>query len=143
MSNMSFVCQYSSVQSIDRLGLFFFSFLFFLGGRKTRRTIQRRSSSSLFCGGHREQCWHGQGRPLFHIVHPVQYSVAHEVGENEKTVVFTTNLWSNKNSLGHGSVPKLQWGSANAEIKDISVENPELKGSPFKVWSRSEYSQAR
>ena len=25
-----------------------------------------------------------------------------------------------------------QWGTADAEIKDLSVENPELKGSPFK-----------
>ena len=31
-----------------------------------------------------------------------------------------------------------QWGTADAEIKDPSVQNAELKGSPFKVWSRSE-----
>ena len=30
-----------------------------------------------------------------------------------------------------------QWGTANAEIKVPSVENTELKGSPFKAWSRS------
>ena len=36
----------------------------------------------------------------------------------------------------------LQQGTVDAEIKDPSVENPELKGSPFKAWSRSEYSHA-
>ena len=30
-----------------------------------------------------------------------------------------------------------QWGAADAEIKVPSVENMELKGSPFKAWSRS------
>ena len=30
-----------------------------------------------------------------------------------------------------------QWGAAVAEIKVPSVENTELKGSPFKAWSRS------
>ena len=30
----------------------------------------------------------------------------------------------------------------DAEIKDPSVENPELKGSPFRAWNRSEYSLA-
>ena len=30
-----------------------------------------------------------------------------------------------------------QWGAADAEIKVPSVENTELKGSPFKAWSRS------
>ena len=34
----------------------------------------------------------------------------------------------------------LQWVTADAEIKDPSVENPELKGSPFKAWSRSRIS---
>ena len=29
-----------------------------------------------------------------------------------------------------------QWGTADAEIKVLSVENPELKGPPFKAWSR-------
>ena len=29
-----------------------------------------------------------------------------------------------------------QWGAADAEIKVPSVENAELKGSPFKAWSR-------
>ena len=33
-----------------------------------------------------------------------------------------------------------QWGAEDAEIKVPSVENKELKGSPFKVWSRSVYS---
>ena len=32
------------------------------------------------------------------------------------------------------------WGAADAEIKVQSVENTELKGSPFKTWSRSVYS---
>ena len=36
------------------------------------------------------------------------------------------------------SVCVSQWGTADAEIKIPSVENPELKGSPFKAWSRSE-----
>ena len=35
----------------------------------------------------------------------------------------------------------LQQGTVDAEIKDPSVENPELKGSPFKAWSRSVYSR--
>ena len=35
-----------------------------------------------------------------------------------------------------------QWGTADAEIKDPSVENPEPKGSPFKAFSRSECSPA-
>ena len=34
----------------------------------------------------------------------------------------------------------LQWGAADAEIKVPSVENTELKRSPFKAWSRSVYS---
>ena len=33
-----------------------------------------------------------------------------------------------------------QWGAADAEIKVPSDENTELKGSPFKAWSRSVYS---
>ena len=33
-----------------------------------------------------------------------------------------------------------QWGAADAEIKVPSGENTELKGSPFKAWSRSVYS---
>ena len=33
-----------------------------------------------------------------------------------------------------------QLGAAEAEIKVPSVENTELKGSPFKAWSRSVYS---
>ena len=33
-----------------------------------------------------------------------------------------------------------QWGAADAEIKVPSVEKTELKGSPFKTWSRSVYS---
>ena len=31
------------------------------------------------------------------------------------------------------------WGAADAEMKVPSVENTELKGSPFKAWSRSVY----
>ena len=31
---------------------------------------------------------------------------------------------------------------AEAEIKDPAVESSELKGFPFKAWSRSEYSHA-
>ena len=30
-----------------------------------------------------------------------------------------------------------QWGTAYAKSKDQSVENPEIKGFPFKTWSRS------
>ena len=36
--------------------------------------------------------------------------------------------------------PSPQWGAADAEIKVSSGENTELKGSPFKTWSRSVYS---
>ena len=35
-----------------------------------------------------------------------------------------------------------RYGTADEEIKDPSVENSELKGSPFNVWSRSAYSHA-
>ena len=35
-----------------------------------------------------------------------------------------------------------QWGIAEAEIKETSVENPELKGFPFKAWSGSVCSRA-
>ena len=35
-----------------------------------------------------------------------------------------------------------QWGAADAEIKVPSVENTELKGFPFKAWSRSVYCYA-
>ena len=38
----------------------------------------------------------------------------------------------------HPCIP--QWGAADAEIKVPSVEKTELKGSPFKAWSRSAYS---
>ena len=34
-----------------------------------------------------------------------------------------------------------QWGAADTKIKAPSVENTELKGSLFKAWSRSMYSQ--
>ena len=34
-----------------------------------------------------------------------------------------------------------QWGAEDAEIKVPSGENTELKRSPFKAWSRSEYSR--
>ena len=34
-----------------------------------------------------------------------------------------------------------QWGAADAKIKDPSVENTELEGSPFKLtWKRLVYS---
>ena len=36
----------------------------------------------------------------------------------------------------------LQYGTADAEIKDPSFENTELRGSPFNAQSRSEYSYA-
>ena len=39
------------------------------------------------------------------------------------------------------SLLSVQWGTADAEIKIPSVENTELKGSPFKAWSRSVYSR--
>ena len=47
-------------------------------------------------------------------------------------------------SVGHVADPCLfwtpQWGTRDAEVKDLSVEKSELKGSPYKAWSRSEYS---
>ena len=36
-----------------------------------------------------------------------------------------------------------QWGPADTEIKDLSVENQELKVSSLKAWSNTEYSHAR
>ena len=42
--------------------------------------------------------------------------------------------------IGISPVTLSQWGAADAEIKVPSVENTELKGSPFKTWSRSIYS---
>ena len=36
----------------------------------------------------------------------------------------------------------LQWEAVDAEIKVSSDENTELKGSPFKAWSRSVYCHA-
>ena len=41
--------------------------------------------------------------------------------------------------LYHSLYKYLQWGDADAEIEVPSVENTELKGSPSKAWSRSEY----
>ena len=35
-----------------------------------------------------------------------------------------------------------QWEAADAEIKIPLDENTELKGSPFKAWSKSVYSHA-
>ena len=35
-----------------------------------------------------------------------------------------------------------QWGAMDAEIKVPSDVNTELKGSPFKTWSRSVYCHA-
>ena len=40
------------------------------------------------------------------------------------------------------SIKALQRGTADAEIKDPSVENPEFKVSLFKARYRSEYSHA-
>ena len=37
------------------------------------------------------------------------------------------------------SLPTPQWGAVDAEIKVPSVENTEIKRSPFKIWSRSVY----
>ena len=45
-------------------------------------------------------------------------------------------LWTG----AHAVAPR--WGAADAEIKVPSDENTELKGSPFKAWSRSVYCQA-
>ena len=45
--------------------------------------------------------------------------------------------FSRKNGLLFISFPPPQWGTADTEIKDLSVENPELK-----AWSRSVYSHA-
>ena len=49
-------------------------------------------------------------------------------------------------SVGHVADPCLfwtpQWGTTDAEIKDLSVEKSELKGSPYKAWSRSVNSHA-
>ena len=36
-------------------------------------------------------------------------------------------------------MPSSQWGVVDAEIRVPFDENTELKGSPFKTWSRSEY----
>ena len=36
----------------------------------------------------------------------------------------------------------LQWGTVEADTKDPSSENQELKGFPMKAWSRCEYSYA-
>ena len=41
---------------------------------------------------------------------------------------------------GHHFGPTPQWGAADAEIKVPSGENTELKGPPFKAWSRSAHS---
>ena len=42
--------------------------------------------------------------------------------------------------LDRTSLSPPQWGAADAEIEGSSVENAELKRSPFKTWSRSLYS---
>ena len=44
-------------------------------------------------------------------------------------------------SLYKGGPPR-PLGTVEAEIKVLSVERSELKGSPFKAWSRSVYSHA-
>ena len=38
--------------------------------------------------------------------------------------------------------PHSRSGTSDAEIKDPFIENPGLKDSPFKAWSRSGYSHA-
>ena len=40
------------------------------------------------------------------------------------------------------TIPTPQWGTADADIKDPSVESPEFKGSHFKAWNRSVYNHA-
>ena len=45
-------------------------------------------------------------------------------------------------SSEHLTTVPVQWGAADAEIKVPSDENTELKGSPFKAWSRSVYCHA-
>ena len=42
----------------------------------------------------------------------------------------------------HAAFNTTQWGAADAEIKVPSDGNTELKGSPFKAWSRSVYCHA-
>ena len=55
-----FEVQFSSVQSLDQLG--------------RRRDMTDDSAEMLFqsfsAGGPCQQFWHGQGRPLFDVVHP-------------------------------------------------------------------------
>ena len=62
---------------------------------------------------------------------------------NTQLVVISINILQQKLYMDtlHGLPPFLAtsplWRAADAEIKVPSVENTELKGSPFKAWSRS------
>ena len=52
--------------------------------------------------------------------------------------------WSGQTTVLSSSLllPVPQWGAADAEIKVPSDQNTELRGSPFKAWSRSVYCHA-
>ena len=49
----------------------------------------------------------------------------------QTSVVEYVNVGYTRELIGY-----LQWGTADAEIKDPSVENPDLKSSPFKAMLR-------
>ena len=65
-------------------------------------------------------------------------------------VTLTASSSSSRTTVTHPYVPSPymflvhtcppQWGAANAEMQVPSDENTGLKCSPFKAWSRSEYS---
>ena len=65
-------------------------------------------------------------------------------GLNPDAPVTLCRMWCESECIRCIAVRYLspQWATADAEIRDPSFENPELKGSPFKAWSRSEYSHA-
>ena len=71
------------------------------------------------------------GIPLFHSA-PVFHELVCPIS------VVLPQIFTNLTTLFSYPVP--QWGAADAEIEIPSVENAELKGSPFKSWSRSVYS---
>ena len=60
-------------------------------------------------------------------------SVGSSTGQSSEHTVFVFSLTRQLTQ---------QWGTTDAKNKDPCVENPELKGSPFKAWSRSVFSQA-
>ena len=65
--------------------------------------------------------------------------------ENESPTAVRCNKYGSALSLVYrqptsSSAP--QWGAVDAEIKVPSDENIELKGSPFRAWSRSVYSHS-